>query len=368
MNILVLGGTGAIGRHLVDILASRNVNCTVTTRKNRENKENVTYIKGNALNDSFLNLLLEKYWDVIVDFMVYTDLNVFSIRIKKILQRTNQYIFISSSRVYASSDGLLKETSSRLLDTSKDKAFLRSNEYALMKAKEENIILESGLKNWTIVRPYLTYSSNRLQLGSLEKEAWLYRLLKGRSLVFSEDISSKYTTLTYGYDVAAGIANLISKRSSLGEIFNITTSEFQTWGDVLKIYLRVLEEKGKKINIVMQKETPYSFFLQTKYDRLFNRYFDNSKFINIACDFNFTPLNTGLSRSIEEFLKDPVFNKIDWKKEATSDRITKERTPLSEIPSIKDKFIYLIIRYLFSFRFLSTLSHKIRNMRNFMYK
>ena len=73
MNILILGGTGAMGVPLVKFLAEKNDNnIYVTTRSKRDNKGNVTYIQGNAREEGFFLSLMEKTYDVIVDFMVYS--------------------------------------------------------------------------------------------------------------------------------------------------------------------------------------------------------------------------------------------------------------------------------------------------------
>lgn len=52
---------------------------------------------------------------------------------------------------------------------------LSIDEYAITKAHQENLLINSKNKNWTIIRPYITYSEQRLQLGTFEKEDWLYR-------------------------------------------------------------------------------------------------------------------------------------------------------------------------------------------------
>lgn len=72
MKILLLGGTGAMGSHLADILSKDNRNeIVITTRKERESRNNVSYRVSNAHNTEFLKELLITNWDVIVDFMVY---------------------------------------------------------------------------------------------------------------------------------------------------------------------------------------------------------------------------------------------------------------------------------------------------------
>lgn len=51
---------------------------------------------------------------------------------------------MSSARVYAENNALISEDSPRLLDVSTDAVYLRTNEYALAKAREENILRNSG--------------------------------------------------------------------------------------------------------------------------------------------------------------------------------------------------------------------------------
>ena len=63
------------------------------------------------------------------------------------------------------------------LITYKDEEYLKTDEYALSKARQEDILHRSGKNNWTVIRPYITYSEIRLQLGVLEKELWLYRFV-----------------------------------------------------------------------------------------------------------------------------------------------------------------------------------------------
>jgi uncharacterized protein YbjT (DUF2867 family) len=123
----------------------------------------------------------------------------------------------------------ISEDSPRLLYTSKDKEYLATDEYALAKARQEDLLRNSGQRNWTIIRPYITYGEKRLQLGAMEKEAWLYRALKGRTIVFSSDIAKRFTTLTYGLNVAEGIQAIIGATSALGRAFHITCETSLTW-------------------------------------------------------------------------------------------------------------------------------------------
>lgn len=348
MKILVLGGTGAMGAPLVNMLSENN-QVWVTSRKQRASFGNVYYIQGNAKDYSFLKTVLtERYFDAVIDFMVWAD--NFSEVLPLFLSNTSQYVFISSARVYARTEEPIREETLRLLDVSEDKKYLQTNEYALAKAREENLLKDSGASNYTIIRPSITYNTYRLQLGVLEKESWLYRALQGRSIVFSEDIADKMTTMTWGDDVAKGISSVIGQSSALGETFHITSPVSLPWSDVLNIYLSVLEKHlGRKVNVVMTEKSTNLLFssriYQVIYCRYFNRTFDNSKIGRYCSPSSFTPPYEGLSDSLREFLKNPCFSPIDWSLEGVNDRAAKEKTPLCEIPTLMGKINYFSHRH-----------------------
>lgn len=351
MKVLVLGGTGAMGIHLVRFLEENNHQVFVTSRSCSSKGNNIHYIQGNAHNEEFLSSLLEKHWDVIVDFMVYTTL-VFQKRYLQILKSTKQYIFMSSARVYADSTEPLIEDSPRLLDVSKDDIYLKTDEYALTKARQENILFSSGYTNWTIIRPYITYDDQRLQLGVLEKEDWLYRALHNRSIVTAIDIQSKKTTLTAGIDVAKGILALIGENNALGEAFHITSNQSVTWKESSQIYLRILSEKGISSNLVEQDLDSFLNWRHGKYqiiyDRLYNRVFNNKKINQFIDTSSFITPQCGLEKCLKNFLdNDPYsFKSINWKEEASKDRMLKENTCLNEILGIRPKIKYYLFRNL----------------------
>ncbi len=358
MNILVLGGTGAMGVPLVNSL-SRNNQVYVTTRSKRPSSGNVHYIQGNATEKRFIEETLSlRHWDAVVDFMVHSEAR-WKEMLPSFLNATDQYVFISSARVYAQSDEPITEETPRLLDVCKDEEYLKTNEYALAKAREENLLRDSGKNNWTIIRPSITYNTHRLQLGVLEIGNWLYRALHGRTIVFSEDINDKLTAMTLGNDVSFGIASIIGKSETLGEAFHITHPSSLRWSEVLDIYLKVLSQRGITPKVLLTpKSTNLKFkrrIYQVIYCRYFNRTFNNSKIAKFCDISEFTPPQEGLAQCLNAFLDNPKFGYIDWILEATNDRASGERTPLKEIPSIANKLDYLFYRN--GFASLSRLMH-----------
>ena len=181
---MVLGGTGAIGSHLVNTLAVEGgVNCFVISRKIRQNERRVNYVQGSAHDPDFVrHLLHDTKYDAIVDFMSYST-EEFKSRYWLYLDSTEQYIYLSSSRVYAESKGEIIEDSPRLLDVCKDEDYLATDEYTLKKTHQEDVLRESGYLNWTIIRPYITYSEEWLLLSPLEKECWLIVQFMGERFI-----------------------------------------------------------------------------------------------------------------------------------------------------------------------------------------
>lgn len=350
MKILLLGGTGAIGNYLVDILSEYNHDVCVTSRSKRENSEHVTYVQGNAYDDIFLESLCKDHWDAIVDFMSYKT-GAFNKRVKLLLNSTDQYFYISSARVYSDVERPIRETSPRLLDVIGDKEYLSTDEYALTKARQENILRETGKNNYTIIRPYITYGDYRLQLGVMEKEEWLYRALHGRTIVFSKEIAERTTTITNGYDVSYGIFKLIGNPKAFGESFHITSKTHLTWSEIYDIYRAVILEKtGKDIKCNMVDTGTFikcrrlDFKYQVLYDRLYDRIFDTTKESLMASAESFVAPKEGLTRCMANFLIKPKYKDINWQLEAYKDRLTHEWTPYSEIGNLKLYIKYLIVR------------------------
>ncbi len=350
MKILVLGGTGAIGRPLVEVAASQGHQIHVTSRKRAGVVGAVHYLNGNAHDDIFLGEILRQPWDAILDFMVYST-QVFQNRLSKLLDGTGHYFYLSSARVYAAGEGPLTEDSPRLLDVSRDRSFLATDEYALAKARQENFVRNSGRRNWTIVRPYITYAPERLQLGVLEKEGWLYRALQGRAIVLPREVSQRMTTLTSGRDVAAAICALVGRPGAMGETFHVTAPRAHQWDTVLSVYLQVLEDHlGRPPRIVPVgtaeflrcHDSPY----QLLYDRCYDRQFDNRKIAAWVDLTKFQDAEVGVRACVEAFLKAPVFRGINWRAEAIKDALAHERTKLREMTGLRTRTSYLLYRYL----------------------
>ena len=282
MRVLVLGGTGAMGYYVCSALSDLGCKVTVTSRRDRSSENpNVVFIKGNAHDQSFLKTLLsETKWDAIIDFMIWTS-SEFQHRYKDFLKATKQYIFTSSYRVYANAP-IIREDSPRLLDVVEDPSYLSTDEYALAKARCENLLILSGASNWTIVRPAVTYDgqTGRFQLTVLEAETWAWRASKGIPVPLPSELLDKQTTMSWGGDVAKMIVRLVGNPHSFGEIYTVSNSEHISWREVSQIYQTVLPSLRIVPCGLSEFEHLNGVVYQIRYDRMFNRIIDNSKILS----------------------------------------------------------------------------------------
>lgn len=352
-KVLLLGGTGVIGSYLVNMFNEKHITTYVTSRYKRKNFGSITYIQGNAKDNDFLeSICKERDWYAIVDFMSYKT-DEFSYRLYTLLNSTKQYVYISSARVYGNEEHPIKESSPRLLDCSKDTVFLGTDEYSLTKARQENLLLNSGRSNYTIIRPAITYGDKRLQLGVMEKEEWLYRALKGRTIIFCKEIADRTTTMTIGYDISLLLFNIIGNSNAIGEILHLTSAHHRTWSEIYAIYEKAIIEltnKRPQVKIVSLHDflncRNASLKYQVIYDRVYDRVYDIGKESKFADIESFTTPEEGIKQCLYSFIQNQYpFKMINWINEARKDRITNERAALSEIPGIKNKIKYTIARY-----------------------
>ncbi len=321
-KVLLLGGTGAMGVYLTEILSALGHSVVVTSRRPREAHGTVSYLCGNAQDDTFLRDCVKRVSpDAIVDFMVYGT-EVFQRRVGFLTQASAHYVFLSSYRVYAG-EVPLRETSPRLLDVCTNTDYLGTDEYALTKARQEDLLRAMhGGNAWTIVRPAITFSKERFQFGVLEANTVCWRALHGLPLVMPAEMLDKRTTLTWGRDVAMMIARLVLNPKAYGEAFTAATAEAHTWREVFEIYRKTIGAtlvECSMADYLTITQVPW----QVRYDRMFDRVVDNSKVLAATgmTQADLTPLDEALSRELAAFREHPHYAWLDWGRTARMDKV-----------------------------------------------
>ena len=115
-----------MGEYLTRYLYDMGFKLDVFSLDDRESKQNLTYIKANAKDKATVAEYLKNDYDAVIDFMMYNT-KEFTDTYKMFLDNTDQYVYLSSYRVYAD-DNPIRETSPRLLDVSPDKHYLASDD------------------------------------------------------------------------------------------------------------------------------------------------------------------------------------------------------------------------------------------------
>lgn len=284
-KILVIGATGSMSRYLIPILVDNGCKVDGISLDNVESSNsNIRYIKADANDYGTFQKILEPGYDAVVDFMVYPTWKLFPF-LPYVVEHTGHYVFLSSYRVYDNKELPLCEDSPRLLDTGDDIMLRNSDDYSVYKSRGENILRALPRKNWTIVRPAITYSFMRYQLVTLEAHLTVARAFAGKKTVLPEAARDVKATMTWGGDVAAMIGKLLFNENAFGKIFNVCTAEYHTWGEIAAYYhdLCGLEpvwvDTEEYLRILNPDADEKVFHWQLLYDRLFDRVMDNRRIL-----------------------------------------------------------------------------------------
>jgi nucleoside-diphosphate-sugar epimerase len=304
MNVLLIGGTGVIGNSLTERLVGKNINVYVTTRnRSLQSFDNVTFLHGDSLNTNFIKEVTSALsFDVIIDFMVYRT-QLFKSLIDIYLGSCKHYIFLSSYRVYSDSHGeKLTEKSLRILDDNRvGNRYRMSEEYAIKKAKQEDILFAHAKNNWTVLRPSIIFGINRFQLFCFEANLFMPRIERNKPVVIPENIRSIKTTHTFSDVAAEYIELLLCKSAAFGEVFNLCGDRYMVWGDILDFYRENFNARFNEIDYQTFK-TLYVNEYQVRYDRMVNRELSNMKLKSLigyqVLESNFSDLlMTSIKRS-----------------------------------------------------------------------
>lgn len=321
-KVLVLGATGAMGQYLVPRLASMGYRVdAVALVDPKEPVPGVSYLKANVKEPGVLQKLLENRYDGIVDFMIYSSWELPG-RLACFVDHTDHYIYLSSYRIYDNREHPIRESSPRLIDTSENIMLRNSDDYSIYKARGENILRSFSRKNWTIIRPAITYSLMRYQLVTLEAPNTVGRARAGKPVVVPEQAKNVQATMSWAGDVARMIAGLLFLDQARGETYTVSTAEHHTWGEIADYYKEICNLQAVWVDqedyISVLNPDPYSFGArwQLEYDRLFDRIIDNSKILAATgmTQRELMPLFDGLRHEISRCPADvewPVNGRMD---------------------------------------------------------
>lgn len=286
-KVLLIGGLGTLGSYTMLNLLSLGYSVDAIAREDYTPLDRkVRVFNVNAMDDAeLIKLFSENRYCAIVDFMHYTDPEFYKQRSKLLLDNTDQLIFLSSYRVYADNKGVIDENGAQLLNTVTDEYFLANENYAIPKSKNEITLRKSGRKNWTIIRPLISFSHFRLDLCMLDASILLSRSKANKPILMPEN--SRLLTAGVGWagNVGKMIARLIGKDGALGEDFTVGYCEKFNWETAAEYYTDLLGSKfvwGTNEQVLKSLVGGYGAECRFLYDRLYNRNMDISKVLRVT--------------------------------------------------------------------------------------
>ena len=284
-KVLVLGASGAMGRYIVPELAKLGYAVDAVSLDAPDpslDPPGVRRVQGDAKDEAVLAPLLAQGYDGIVDFLIHPTRELLGF-LPRLAASTGHYVYLSSYRVYDGKDVPVREDSRLLLDSADDPLIRFSDDYSIYKARGEYVLRGLPHRNWTIIRPSITFSTYRYQLVTLEAPLVVGRADGGKTVVLPETARNVQGTLTWAGDNARFIARLLFNDRAFGEAFTVATAEHHSWGEMAEIYASL---RGLKAVWVPEEDflriidpNPWSpgAAWQLRVDRLFERVIDNSK-------------------------------------------------------------------------------------------
>ena len=318
MNVLFIGGTGVISSACSAFAVKQGIDLTLLNRgqTKRSVPEGVTLLHGDIDDPAVSDLLADRIWDAVVDWIAYTpdhiqrDINLFR-------ERTRQYIFISSASVYQTPPASLPVTESTLLDNP-------YWDYAQDKIACEDLLVQAYRDEkfpMTIVRPAHTLDQTKIPL--MGGYTTLHRMRRGKKVIVYGDGTSLWT-LTHHTDFAKGFVPLLGHAGTIGGAIHITSDEWLNWNQIYAIMAQALGVEPRLVHIPSDLIAAFDNEIGAGLlgDKSHSMIFDNSKIKrlvpNFACSMPF-------SRTAQEIVNwydaDPARQVVDERLDNLMDRI-----------------------------------------------
>ncbi|MBQ5777840.1 MAG: hypothetical protein IIV97_03370 [Oscillospiraceae bacterium] len=307
-RVLLIAGGGTLGTHTAKELLrlGHQVEIICPEEKVSDN-ENLTFHRSLATEEFLRDLFSKNHYDGIVNFIHYPEASEYKKVHPLLIENTDHLIFLSSYRVYADEVRPIVETAPRLIDVSKDTAFLEEEKYAVSKARCEDYLYSECLgQPWTVVRPVISFSTYRFDLYMYSNDDILDRAKAKKPVLLPHFAKDATAGVDWAGNSGKLIANLLFKEGTINERYTISSGQNLTWGEVADIYSDLL---GVSVEWVSEEAfvENYPEAMGWKkwaylYDRKFDRLIDNSKVLAATglTKGDFTPIRDGLAEELKK--------------------------------------------------------------------
>ena len=300
-NVLLIAGGGTLGTYTAEELLRLGCNVDVVCPEEKvSNDVRLCFYQSYATDEFLKSLFAKKHYDGIVNFLHYPEAEAYPPVHKLLTENTDHLIFLSSYRVYADVQHPITEEAPFLLDVSEDEEFLKTEQYALSKAKAEKYIRsQTDIKNWTIVRPVISFSHYRFDIVTNNKDIPECRN-GAKTMYLPENVKNLTAGLEWAGNSGKLIANLLFKKDALQQAFTISTAHNLTWLEVADIYEELLNIRFEWIDGEEWLEHP-EYVQNDRWTAIYDRFFDRA--IDCRKVLEVTGLKKEDFKSIKEGLK-----------------------------------------------------------------
>jgi nucleoside-diphosphate-sugar epimerase len=225
MKALIIGGAGLIGSSISASLLERGDEVWVLTRGRspRPIPKGVRHLVGDRTRPGYIeDMRRGPVFDCVID-MVCFEPEQAEDAVRAFSGRTGQYILTSTVDVYC-------KPATRY-PYREDEPYGGVSEYAVKKARCEQIVLESHGLPATIIRPASTYGDLQPPVHTLGRgTTYLDRLRRGKPIVVHGDGSS-FWVACHADDVARAFAGAAGNEKAIGRCYHVAGEEWLTWDD-----------------------------------------------------------------------------------------------------------------------------------------
>ena len=242
-KVLVTGGSGFIGRHVVNSLLKRNYKVTILDLINPKRKD-IKFVKGSILNKKLIKSLLEKN-KLVFHLAALSDINkttknpsktmliniLGTERLLEASQKLNVKRFIFASTYYPSKDNV-----KNIYTTSKITSELMIKNYNLL----------YGL-NYTILKYPTVYGPGNRQVDAIS--IFVKKALRNLSIIIHGD-GKQRRNYVHAHDIGEG-SMLAFKKKLENKIFFLMSKKNTQIIDIAKMIIKLTSSKS---NIIINKK------------------------------------------------------------------------------------------------------------------
>ena len=310
---LLIAGGGTIGTYAASELHALGFEVDIICKNEPTlDADGISYRICAVTDEVLSEMFAKKRYNLIVDFLHYDVFEEYEERAKFLLSNCDHMIFLSSYRVYADLEHPITENAPQLLDVCEDKVFLEKEKYGLTKSRCERVLKNLPEKNWTAVRPLISFSDKRFDLITTQGSMLINRTRAGKKVVLPIEAKNVVAGFGWSGNIGKMIARLALNGKAYGEAFTLGTGENRTWGEVAEYYEEILGAKflwvdtKTYLEIATPNEIGDTWGL--KYDRLCDRSIDTTKLFSVTglTADDFLPIKEALKLELAKLPRDIV--------------------------------------------------------------